>query len=121
MFTYWFAAPVSFWWPLALTIVFALAAVVAVNVTLARREEERDAGTIASLYGIGFGLIAVTEFMMYLDVAYGWSLATIWALTVGVVNFFAIAAVVVAVIAIGAAVALQLQEERGYHRMHPAH
>jgi hypothetical protein len=121
MFTYWFPAPVSFWWPLAFAIVFALAAVVAVNMTLVRREEERDAGTIASLYGIGFGLIAVTEFMMFLDVAFGWSLATIWALTTSVVSFFAIAAVVIAVIALGAAVTLQMQEERGYRQLHPAH
>jgi hypothetical protein len=47
MFTYWFAAPVSYWWPLAFAVVFAIVAVFTVSATLARRAEERDATPIA--------------------------------------------------------------------------
>lgn len=118
MLSYWFAAPLSFWWPLTLAIGFALIAAFAVSLTLARRREEPRANTIATLYGLGFGLVAVTEFMMYLDVAFGWSLATAFAITVGVVNFFAIAAVVIAVIAIGAAALMQFSEESAYRTAH---
>lgn len=119
MITYWFPTPLSYWWPLAFAIGFALVAVLAVAITLARRAEEPDAGVIATLYGVGIGIVAVSEFMMYLDVAFGWSLATAWAMSAGVVTFFAIAAAVVAVLAIGAAVVLQLQDERGYRVAHP--
>lgn len=119
MLTYWFPAPVAIWVPLAFAVGFALVGVIAVYLTVARRREEPDAGIIATLYGVGFGVIAVSEFMMYLDVAFGWSLATAWAMSTGVVAFFAIAAAVVAVVAIGAAVVLQFQEERGYRVAHP--
>jgi hypothetical protein len=120
MLSYWFPAPVSFWWPLAFTIIFAAAGVFAVYAALARRAEEPDAALIALLYGIGFGLIAVTEFMMYLDVAFGVSLAAAFAMSTGIVTFFAIAAAVVAVLALVAGGALQYREERSYRVMHPA-
>ncbi len=119
MLTYWFPTPLSYWWPLGFAIGFALVAVFAVAATLARRAEERDAVAIASLYGVGFGLVAVSEFMMYLDVAFGWSLAAAFTMATGVVTFFAIAAAVVAVVAIGAAIVLQFQEERGYRVERP--
>ena len=120
MVTYWFSG-VSEWWPLALAIVFALGAVFAVYATLARRAEEPYAGVIALLYGVGLGLVAVSEFLMYLDLAFGASLATTWNMTTDVVNFFAIAAAAVAVVSIGAAVALQFREERDFRLAHPAH
>lgn len=120
MLTYWFTG-VSYWWPLALAIVFALAAVVAVYATLARRAEERDAGNIALLYAAGLGLVAVSEFMMYLDLAFGASLAAAWNLTTDVVNFFAVAAAVIAVVCLGVGVLLQFREERDYRLLHPAH
>lgn len=122
MLSYWFPAPVAEWLPLTLAIGFAILAIVAVVGTLARRHEERDANRIAALYGVGLGLVAVTEFMMYLDVAFGWSLAAAWAMTEGFVIFLAIAVAVIAVVAIVAAVAMQIQEEgeyrstRGYAR-----
>ncbi len=118
MLTYWFQ-PLSYWWPLGFAIGFALLAVIAVGATLARRAEERDAVAIASLYGVGLGIVAVSEFMMYLDMAFGWSLAAAWSISLGFVTFFAIAAAVVAVVAIGAAIVLQFQEERGYRLAHP--
>ncbi len=120
MITYWFPAPISFWWPLSLAIAFAIVAVLAVYFTLARRAEEPAAGTIALLYGVGFGLVAVAELMMYLDLAFGWSLAVAFTMSVSVVNFFAIAAAVIAVLAIAGAMVLQFQEERGYRHAHPA-
>lgn len=120
MFTYWFTG-VSYWWPLALAIVFALAAVVAVYATLARRAEERDAGSIALLYAIGLGVVAVSEFMMYLDLAFGTSLATAWNMTTDAVSFVAIVAAMVAVVCLGAAATMQVREERDYRLLHPAH
>ena len=108
------SAPVAAWLPLTLAIGFAALAIVAVVMTLARRQEERNANRIAAFYGIGLGLAAVSEFMMYLYVAFGWSLATLFALSTGVVIFFAVAAAVIAVLAIVAAVAMQIQEEGEY-------
>lgn len=110
----------SFWWPLAFAILFAAAGVFAVYATLARRAEEPNVGSIALLYGIGFGLLAVSEVMMYLDVAFTWSLVTAFAMSTAVVNVFAIAAVVIALLALVAAAAIQLREERSYRVMHPA-
>lgn len=118
MLSYWFPATVSYWWPLLFTIGFALIGVIAVFATLARRKEERNANTIATLYGVGFGLAAVTEFMMYLDVAFTLSLATALSMSVGVVTFFAVAAIVVAVLAIGTAVVMQYREESSYRAAH---
>lgn len=118
MLSYWFSQPVSYWWPLLFTIGFAVVGVIAVYATLARREEEPDATRIATLYGVGFGLAALTELMMYLDIAFGWSLATLFSMSVAVVNIFAIAAVVVALLAIGGAVVLQFREESTYRTAH---
>lgn len=118
MLSYWFSAPLSYWWPLLLAIGFAIVAVVAVYVTLARRAEERDATRIAALYGVGFGLVALTEFMMYLDVAFKWSLAAAFSMSAGLVTVFAIAAIAVAVIAIALAVAMQYREEGSYRATH---
>ena len=118
MLSYWFPATVSYWWPLLFTIGFAIVGVIAVIATLARRKEERDANRIATLYGVGFGLAAITELMMYLDVAFGWSLATAFAMSAGVVTFFAVAAVVVAVLAIGVALVMQFREEGSYRTAH---
>ncbi len=118
MLSYWFPASISYWWPLLLTVGFAVIGVVAIVATLSRREEEPRAGAIATLYGVGFGLAAVTEFMMYLDIAFGLSLAAAWAMTAGVVTFFAIAAIVVAVLAIGFAAVMQFREESSYQATH---
>jgi uncharacterized membrane protein len=118
MLSYWFPAPVSYWWPLAFAIGFAVIAVIAVYATLRRREEEPRANTIATLYGVGFGLAAVTELMMYLDVAFGWSLAAAFSIATGVATFFAVAAVVVAVLAIGIAAVMQFREESTYQAAH---
>lgn len=120
MLTYWFPDPVSFWWSLAFAIVFAVGAVVAVFATLARRAEERNAGAIATLYGVGLGLAAVSEFVMYLQYANIWSLATAFALSTVAMNTIMIVAAVVAVLALIAGVALQIREERGYRLAHPA-
>lgn len=118
MLSYWLATPLSFWWPLAFSIAFAIIAVIAVGVTMARRAEEPRATTIATLYGVGFGLAALSEFMMFLDLAFGLSLAAAFSMALGVVTFFAIAAVVIAVLAIGAAVLLQVSEENSYRTSH---
>lgn len=118
MLSYWFPTPLAAWVPLVFTIGFALLAVIAVFATLARQREERDAGLIAALYGTGFGLAAVTELMMYLEVQFGWSLATAWAMTTGWVTFFAVVAVAIAVLAIVAAVIMQFQEEGSYRTAH---
>lgn len=121
MLTYWFPAPVSFWWPLAFAILFAVVAVAAVTLTLIRRPEERDAGAIALFYGLGFGLVAVGEFLVYLDLAFGWSLASLLAISAGLAPYIAIAAAVVAVVAIVTAIVVQVGEERSYHVAIPAH
>lgn len=118
MLSYWFATPLSYWWPLSLAIGFFLVGVIAVVLTLARRTEEPYVNTIATLYGVGFGLAAVSEFLMYLDIAFGWSLATAFAMSTGVVTFFAVAAIVIAVLAIGAAVIMQYREEGAYRATH---
>jgi hypothetical protein len=118
MLSYWFATPLSYWWPLSLAIGFALVGVVAIVLTLARRAEEPYVNTIATLYGVGFGLAAISEFMMYLDVAFGWSLATAFTVASGVVVFFVVAAMVIAVLAIGAAVVMQYREEGTYRATH---
>lgn len=118
MLTYWLPSPVAAWLPLTLAIVLAVAAVVAVLATLARRREEPDARSIATLYGIGLGLLAVSEFMMWLDVARGWSLAASWSIATGWVTFFAIVAAVVVVLSLIAAVALQRSEEHEYRVEH---
>lgn len=120
MLTYWFQTGLAAWVPLVFAIGFAVIGAVAVYATLARRPEEHDARTIASLYGVGFGLVAVSEFMMWLDLAFGMSLAAAWVMSVEVIGFFAIAAAVVAVLAIGAGAVVQFQEERGYRQLHPA-
>lgn len=121
MVTFWFQTAVASWVPLVFAIGFALIGVVAVYATLARRAEERDARFIASLYGIGFGVVAVSELMMYLDLAFGWSLAAAWVMSLEIVGFFAILAAVVAVLAIAGAALLQVQEERTYRLQHVAH
>lgn len=118
MLTYWLPAPVAAWLPLTLAIVFAVAAVAAITITLARRSEEPDARGIATLYGVGLGLGAVSEFMMWLDVARGWSLASAWSIATGWVTFFAIVAVVVTVMALVTAITMQSNEERYYRAGH---
>lgn len=118
MLSYWFTTPLSLWWPLLLAVGFALVAVIAVGLTLARRSEEPYANAIATLYGVGFGLAAVSEFMMYLDVAFGWSLATAFALTAGTIMFFVVAAIVVAALAVGLALVMQFREEGAYRATH---
>ncbi len=114
MFTYWFPTPLSFWWPLGFAIGFAVLAVLAVSATWVRQEQERDANLIALLYGAGFGVVAVSEFLMYLYVVYGWSLAPILGITSAVLPYFVVAAMVVAILAVGLAVWMQIQEESGY-------
>lgn len=118
MLSYWFPTPLSFWWPLSLTIVFAVLAVIAVGVTLARREEEPDASAIAVFYGIGLGLAALTEFMMFLDAAFGWSLATAFTISASVVTFAAVVVAAVAILAIIIAIGMQFQEENTYRSTH---
>ena len=118
MLSYWLATPLSFWWPLAFSIAFAVIAVIAIGVTMARRAEEPRAGTIATLYGVGFGLAAVSEFLMFLDLAFGLSLAAAFSMATGVVTFFAVAAVVIAVLAIATALFLQVGEESAYRASH---
>lgn len=118
MLSYWFAAPIAAWVPLTLAIGFGVLAVIAVAATLARQQEERDAGLIAAFYGIGLGLAAVSELMMYLDVAFGWSLATTFAISASFVTFTAIAVVVIAIGALVIAVAMQIQEEGAYRSTH---
>jgi hypothetical protein len=120
MISYWLPTSLTFWVPLVFAITFGIAAVVAVALTLARRTEERDASAIAMAYGVGFGLVAVSEFLMYLDLAFGWSLAAAFTMASGLVTFFAVAAVIVAVLAIATAVLAQLNEERDYRQAHPA-
>src|SRR6516225_4157309 len=100
MLSYWLPTPLEAWVPLVLAIVFALAAAVAIVATVARRTEERDANGIALLYGLGFGLVSVSELLMYLDVAFGWSLATFFAISARVATNFAIVAAMVAGLAI---------------------
>ncbi|HEX8731055.1 MAG TPA: hypothetical protein VF725_03245 [Ktedonobacterales bacterium] len=118
MLSYWLGTSLSFWWPLAFAIGFGVIAVLAVALTLARRAEEPYATTVAALYGLGFGLAAVTEFMMFLDLAFKVSLASAFAMTVGVVNFFAVAAVVIAILAVGTAAVMQISEENSYRAAH---
>lgn len=118
MLSYWFPTPLASWVPLVFAIGFALLAVIAVVATLARRREEPDATRIAAFYGIGLGLAAITEFMMYLEVAFGWSLATAWAMSAGFVTFIAVVAVVIAVLAIIVAVLMQFREENDYRMTH---
>lgn len=118
MLSYWLGTSLSFWWPLTFAIGFALLAVIAVALTLARRTEEPYANTVAALYGLGFGLAAITEFMMYIDLAFKVSLASAFAMTAGVVTFFAVAAVVVAVLAVGTALVMQISEENSYRATH---
>jgi hypothetical protein len=118
MLTYWFPAPVSFGWALAFAVAFAFAAVFAVFATLARRDEERDNVTIAALYGVGLGLVAISEFMQYLDIVFGWSLAAAFSMSTGLLTFIAITAAMFAVMAIVTAVVLQIQEESSYRLAH---
>jgi drug/metabolite transporter (DMT)-like permease len=118
MLSYWFPAPVSLWWPLAFAIGFAALAIFAFYATRARRAEEPDSNTIATLYVVGLGLAAVSELLMFLDLAFGWSLATAFTLSAGVVTTFAVVAIVVAVLAIGIAVVMQVREEGTYRAGH---
>lgn len=118
MLSYWFPTPLAAWVPLVFAIGFVLLAVIAVVVTLARRREEPDANRIAAFYGVGLGLAAVTEFMMYLEVAFGWSLATVWAISTGFVTFIAVIAAAIAILAIIVAVLMQFQEENTYRVTH---
>ena len=55
---------------------------------------------------------------MYLAFAGVWSLATAWTIATGGVTFFAVAAVVVAVLAIVIAVSMQFREEGDYRASH---
>lgn len=118
MLSYWFPTPLAAWVPLVLAIAFALLAVIAVVATLARQTEERDANAIATFYAVGFGLAAVSELLVYLEVAFGWSLATFFAITADLAPFIAIGAAVVAVVAILAAVIMQFREEGAYRATH---
>jgi hypothetical protein len=118
MLSYWFATPLAAWVPLVFAIGFALLAVIAVAATLARQTEERDANSIATLYGFGFGVAAISELLMYLDVAFGWSLATFFAISAGVATFIAIAVAAVAILAIVIAVFMQFREEGAYRATH---
>jgi hypothetical protein len=118
MLSYWFPTPLAAWVPLVLAIGFALRAVIAVVATVARQTEERDATAIATGAGFGFGLAALSELLVYLDVAFGWSLATFFAISATVAPYIAIAAAVVAVLAILAAVIMQFREEGAYRATH---
>jgi hypothetical protein len=57
--------------------------------------------------------------MQCLDIAFGWSLAAAFSMSTGLVTFFAVVAVVAAVVATITAAALQSQEEHGYRLAHP--
>ena len=114
MFTYWFPTPLSFWWPLGFAIGFAVLAVLAVSATWVRQAQERNANVIALLYAAGFGVAAVSEFLMYLYVVNGWSLATTLAISSAVVPYLVVAVMVVAILAVGLAVGMQIQEESVY-------
>jgi hypothetical protein len=118
MLSYWFATPLAYWWPLSLAIGFALVAVIAVSLTLARHTEEPYANSIATLYGLGFGIAALSEFLMYLDIAFGWSLAAALTMTTGVITYFVIVAIVAAVVAVGIALVMQYREEGAYRATH---
>lgn len=121
MLTYWFPEPVSFWWPLAFAIIFAVVGIVAVFATLARREREFDASTIALLYGIGFGVIAVSEFLMFLGAAFHWSLPTVFSFSGVIATALVILAALIALVSLAGAMAIQRREERVYRMFHPAH
>jgi hypothetical protein len=120
MITYWFSAPVASWWPLAFAIAFAVVAVALVLATIVRRTMERDVLTVALLYGVSFGMVAVSEFLRYLDLAFGWSLGKAFAMSPDLATFTAIAAAVFAGVAIVVALGIQFLEERSYRHMHPA-
>lgn len=111
MLTYWLDTPVPSWCPLMFAIGFAILAALAVSTTLMRRAWEPNANRIATLYAVGFGLVALSEFMMYLNLAFGWSLAAALAMTAGTVTVFVVAAIVVAVLVVGIAFVMQYREE----------
>lgn len=118
MLSYWFPAPLSLWWPLGLAIGFAIIAVVAVIATLARRREEEDAQLIAAFYGVGLGLVAVSELLVFLDLAFGWSLATVFAMTSRQSALVAVIAAATALVAVIIALGMQVQEESTYRSRH---
>ncbi|MGE5334398.1 MAG: hypothetical protein ACM3N4_06835 [Nitrososphaerota archaeon] len=118
MLSYWFPEPLSFWWPLVLAMGFAIIAVFAVFATLTRRREEADAHLIATFYGVGLGLAALSEFLMFLDVAFNWSLATALAVTATQASLLAVVVAAIAFLTVIIAIGMQFQEETNYRSTH---
>lgn len=118
MLSYWFPTPLAAAVPLVFAIGFAVLAVFAVVVTRARRPEEPDANLVATFYVIGFGLAALSEVLRFVDIQFGWSLATGLAISAMEATIVAVVAAVVAAGAVAFAAVVQFQEEGSYRTAH---
>lgn len=118
MLSFWIPGAEPPWLVALFAVGFAALAVIAAFAVMRRRAEEPDAVTIAALYATGLGILAVSEGVYFLEVAFGWSLAAV--LGISGTTAIVIAGIVtgVALLAIALAAAIELREEQVYRRHH---
>ncbi len=121
MLSFWIPGVEPAWLMAIFAAGFAVAGVIAYGAALARRAEEPDAATAALLYGSGLGILAVSELVSMVDVAWGWSLAAFLGVTGTAVTVVAAVVTGVAILFILAAVAIELREEQTYRQHQHAH
>jgi hypothetical protein len=73
---------------------------------------------IGLLYALGFGLLALSELVSFLDVAGIWSAAATFGIAGTAATVIAAVIPVVALLAIGAGIVMQIADERSYRLTH---
>lgn len=74
--------------------------------------------TAAVLYLVGFGILAVSEVVGMAEAAWGWSAASLFAISGSAVTVVAVIVTTVALVAILAAAIVELREEQVYRAQH---
>ena len=121
MLSFWIPATEPAWLMGLFAAGFAVVGVLAYLGALTRRAQEPDATMVASLYGMGLGILAVSELVAMVDAAWGWSLAAFFGITGSAVTIIAAIVTGVAILLILAAVAIELREEQVYRQRQHAH
>lgn len=118
MLSFWLPGTEPAWLALTFAVGFALLVVVALGITTARRTEEADADIIGLLYALGFGLLALSELVSFLDVAGIWSATATFGIAGTAATVIAAVITVMALLAIGAGIVMQIADERRYRLTH---
>jgi hypothetical protein len=121
MLSFWIPSAEPAWLMGLFAAGFAVLGVIAYFGALTRRAQEPDASAVASLYATGLGILAVSEVVSMVDVAWGWSLAAFFGITGTAVTVVAAIVTGVAILCILAAVVIELREEQTYRQHEHAH